>query len=64
MPFKQPIKWIDTDPVSVAISIVVCGAWNAPQITIDAATKTWLLTGMIAYRGMLLVRKTHPTMLN
>jgi hypothetical protein len=29
-------------------------------MTIDMETKSWLLVEMTAYRGMLLVRKTHP----
>jgi hypothetical protein len=40
------------------------GAFHAPQMTRDMATTAWLPAKIMVYGDMLLVRKTHPTMLS
>jgi hypothetical protein len=59
--------WVRAEQ-SLMNSLLACGHWqpvtnHAPQMAIDMVTKSWLSVEMIVCGGMLLVRKTHPTML-
>jgi hypothetical protein len=40
------------------------GAFHAPQMKIEMATKAWLPEQIVAYGGIFIVRKRHPTIGN